>query len=58
MSQKKDIKLVKKILKSDAKCLKYSDGELQYMKMWLQVEKLTRKRRKNQEKSDKGFSNE
>ena len=58
MSQKKDIKLVKKLLKNDTKCLLYTEAEIHYMEMWLQREKDARKLRKMKKKSNKGFGNE
>jgi len=55
MGQKKDIKLVKKLLKDKELTGLYTDEELLYMQMWLHDTKAHRKARKDQKKSEKGF---
>ena len=55
MSQKKDLKLVKKLLKNENKRSRYTQEELLYMEKWYQVQKLERKIRKAQTKVQKGF---
>jgi len=55
MGQKKDIKLVKKLLKDHERTTLYTDEELLYMKLWLKESKLQRKAKKEQHKNEKGF---
>ena len=57
MSQKKDIKLVKKLLKNDNKRGQYTPEELQYMSLWLFEKKLKRRMSKAKKKQQKGFGN-
>ena len=58
MGQKKDIKLVKKLLNDQRKKKLYSDEELLYMKMWMKMQKKQRAAIKAQQKQSKGFGNE
>ena len=55
MSQKKDLKLVKKLLNDENKRAQYSPEELMYMEQWYLVNKLERNIRKAQTKITKGF---
>ena len=57
MSQKKDIKLIKRLLKDPTKRTKYTEEELQYMSLWLFQKKLHRRMRKANKKQQKGFGN-
>jgi len=58
MGQKKDIKLVKKLLKNEARRAMYSPEELQYMDLWLMRQRVQRQRRKAEKKANKGFAND
>jgi len=55
MGQKKDIKLVKRILKDETKKEKYTKEELRYMSLWLLEKKVQRRIRKAEKKQQKGF---
>lgn len=55
MGQKKDIKLVKKVLLDDNKRSHYSDPELIYMEKALMKMQLERAARKSRKKLTKGF---
>ena len=55
MSQKKDIKLLKKILKNPVKRELYSREELLYMEKQYALMKLARKAEKRMVKMTKGF---
>ena len=53
--RKRTMKLVKKVLKDDTIQHLYTDSELAYMKMQLQIMKAQRAAKKLQSKKDKGF---
>lgn len=55
---KKTINLIKQVLRDPKKRVLYNNEELAYMEIQLERMKATRKLRKQQRKSSKGFSNE